>query len=55
MDDPRSLGKPLTGPQLGALWRYRIGDCRIICDIQDGLMLMLVLEMGSRKEIYRKN
>lgn len=33
--DPRSTGKALTGPMLGAYWRYRIGDYRIICDIQD--------------------
>src|SRR3546814_3405303 len=34
-DDPRSTGKALTGP-LGGLWRYRVGDFRVICDIQDG-------------------
>ena len=51
--DPRSTGRALTGPLLGAYWRYRVGDCRIICDIQDGALCVLVIEIGSRKEIYR--
>lgn len=52
-EDPRSLGKALTGPQLGTFWRYRVGDYRIICDIQDGALRILVIEMGNRKDIYR--
>ena len=52
-DDPRSIGKVLTGPKLGAYWRYRVGDYRIICDIQDGQLCVLVIEIGNRKEIYR--
>lgn len=51
--DPRGTGKALTGPLLGAFWRYRIGDCRIICDIQDGALLILVVEIGNRREVYR--
>ena len=51
--DPRSTGWALTGPLLGAYWRYRVGDCRIICDIQDGALCVLVIEIGNRKEIYR--
>ena len=51
--NPRSTGKALTGATLGAYWRYRIGDCRIICDIQDGALRVLVIEIGKRKEIYR--
>lgn len=50
--DPRSAGKPLTGP-LGGLWRYRVGDYRIICDIEDGVMRVLVVQIGNRREIYR--
>lgn len=42
--DPRGLGQALTGPLLGAYWRYRVGDYRIICDIQDGERVVLVLE-----------
>lgn len=53
LTDPRSTGKALTGPQLGSYWRYRVGDYRIICDIQDGKLCVLVIEVGNRREIYR--
>ena len=53
LDDPRSTGKALTGPHLGAYWRYRVGDYRIICDIQDGALCVLVIEIGNRREVYR--
>lgn len=52
-EDPRNTGKALTGPMLGAYWRYRIGDHRIICDIQDGALCVLVIEIGNRREVYR--
>ena len=51
-DDPRSTGKALTG-SLGGLWRYRIGDYRIICEIQDGALCVLVVQLGHRREVYR--
>ena len=53
LDDPRSTGKALTGPHLGAYWRYRVGDYRIICDIQDDALCVLVIELGNRREVYR--
>ena len=49
--DPRSSGKALTGP-LSGLWRYRVGDCRIICEIQDEVLLILVLKVGFRSDVY---
>lgn len=52
LEDPRSTGKPLTGP-LGEFWRYRVGDYRIICDIQDGALLVLIVRIGKRSDIYR--
>lgn len=52
MENPRSTGKALTGP-LGGLWRYRVGDFRVICDIQDAVLRILVVQVGSRGEIYR--
>ena len=52
LEDPRSTGKALVGP-LGGLWRYRIGDCRVICYIQDGALRVLVVQVGNRREIYR--
>lgn len=54
LDDPHSMGKALTGPQLGTYWRYRVGDYRIICDIQDGALCILVIEVGNRREVYRR-
>jgi mRNA interferase RelE/StbE len=53
LDDPRTRGKALSGP-LGDLWRYRIGDYRVICDIQDSHFRILVVEAGHRKQIYRQ-
>lgn len=49
---PRDNGKALTGP-LGGLWRYRIGDYRIVCEIQDEVLRVLVLKIGNRREVYR--
>jgi mRNA interferase RelE/StbE len=50
--NPRDSGKALTGP-LGSFWRYRVGEYRIICDIQDGRLRVLVVQIGNRKEVYR--
>jgi mRNA interferase RelE/StbE len=51
-NDPHSLGKALKGP-LGDLWCYRVGDYRILCDIQGGVLRVLVLQIGNRREVYR--
>ena len=53
LDDPRSVGKALLGSVLSSYWRYRIGDYRLVCEIQDGKLCILVVEVGDRKEIYR--
>jgi len=53
LDDPRSIGHALKGASLGELWRYRVGDYRIICDIQDRALRILVVRIGNRREIYR--
>jgi mRNA interferase RelE/StbE len=52
LDDPRSQGKALTGP-LGGLWRYRVGDYRIVCKIQDKKLVILVVAIDHRRDIYR--
>lgn len=52
--DPRQTGKALKG-DLGELWRYRLGDYRIICDIQDLVVTVLVLRVRHRKEVYRRS
>jgi mRNA interferase RelE/StbE len=51
-DDPRTLGKALKG-SLGDLWRYRVGDYRVLCDIRDRVLTVLVLQIGNRREVYR--
>jgi mRNA interferase RelE/StbE len=51
-DSPLQFGKPLRGDKDG-LWRYRAGDYRIICKIQDYKVTVLVLEVGHRKDVYR--
>jgi mRNA interferase RelE/StbE len=51
-ENPRAFGKALKGNRNG-YWRYRVGDFRIICDIQDEECIVLALETGHRKEIYK--
>jgi mRNA interferase RelE/StbE len=53
LEDPRSIGKALHGSQLGEFWKYRVGDYRLICKIEDDRLIVLVLRVGHRKEIYR--
>ena len=53
LDNPRSIGEALTGAGLGHYWKYRVGDWRIVCDIQDDKVVVRVLRVGNRKEIYR--
>ncbi len=52
LDDPRSIGEALRGEELGRFWKYRIGDYRVICDIRDAEIVILVIRIGGRKEIY---
>jgi mRNA interferase RelE/StbE len=52
LEDPRSLGESLKG-QLREYWKYRVGDYRIIADIQDDVLRILVVQIGNRKEVYR--
>lgn len=50
--DPRNRGKALTG-DLHGLWRYRVGDCRLICILEDERLTILSLSVGHRGEVYR--
>ncbi len=52
MADPRTLGKSLKG-DLGVFWRYRVGDYRIICEIQDNRLVILAALIGHRRDIYQ--
>ena len=53
LDDPRSIGEALRGKMLGDFWKYRVGDWRIIADIEDGVMRITVIRLGNRREVYR--
>jgi mRNA interferase RelE/StbE len=53
LDNPRSIGKALQGSRLGEFWSYRVGDLRIICKIQDDRLIVLVVRIGHRRDIYR--
>lgn len=53
LDDPTSIGEALSGAKLGQYWKYRASDWRIVCDIQDQRIVVRVLRVGNRKEIYR--
>jgi mRNA interferase RelE/StbE len=52
LDDTRSVGEALYGSRLGEFWKYRVGDYRLICKIEDDRLIVLVLRAGHRKEIY---
>ena len=51
--DPRSVGQALRGSTLGEFWKYRVGDFRIIASIEDDRMIVFVLRVGNRSDIYR--
>ena len=51
LDNPRDIGKALTGRWSG-YWRYRVGDYRVICDIQDEALRVLVVTVGHRSQVY---
>lgn len=53
LNNPRLRGKRLVGNLLG-LWRYRVGAYRILCDIKDDVLVILVVDIGHRKEVYDK-
>lgn len=50
---PRLLGEALHGSKFGGLWKYRVGDYRVVCDIRDHELKILVVRIGHRKEVYR--
>jgi mRNA interferase RelE/StbE len=50
-EDPRRSGKPLSRDLVG-LWRYRIRNYRIICNIEDDKLLVLIVHVGHRKDVY---
>ena len=53
LDDPRSIGEPMKGSRFAGLWRYRSGDYRILCEIRDRTVTILVVSLGHRREVYK--
>ena len=54
LENPRSIGEALKGEKLGELWRYRVSDYRLITRIEDDTVVILVLRVGHRREIYKE-
>lgn len=52
LENPRSIGETLTGSALGDYRKYRVGDYRIIADIQDARVCVQVVRLGNRREVY---
>ena len=52
--DPRSIGEALRGDELGRYWKYRVGDYRIVAEFLDGRLVIVVVRIGHRGEIYRR-
>jgi mRNA interferase RelE/StbE len=53
LDDPRQIGERLQGT-LSEFWRYRVGDYRIICSLEHDRLVVLVLRIGHRREVYKR-
>ena len=53
LEDPCSIGEALQGARLGNLWKYRVGEYRLICDLQDETLRVLVVKVRNRREVYR--
>ena len=53
LDNPRNIGMALSGARLGNYWKYRVGDWRLICDIQDERIVVRVLRIGNQRDVYR--
>lgn len=52
-ENPRSLGAALMGKRYQNIWRYRVGDYRVLAEIHDSTVTILVVEIGHRREVYR--
>ena len=53
LEDPRSIGEALQGTKLGAFWKYRVGDYRMIARIEDLVVCIVIVRVGNRREVYR--
>lgn len=53
LENPRSIGEALQGDKLGSFWKYRVGDYRIICSLEDHRLIVSVVRIGHRRETYK--
>jgi mRNA interferase RelE/StbE len=53
LDDPRKIGARLQGT-LSEFWKYRVGDYRLICSLENERLVVLVLRIGHRREVYKR-
>ncbi len=53
LDSPRMIGEALTGSRLGEFWKYRVGDYRILCRLEDDVLRVFVIKVGNRRDVYR--
>ncbi len=53
LENPRTIGKALKGSRLGDFWRYRVGNYRIICNIENSVLRILVIRIAHRKDVYK--
>ena len=53
LDDPRQVGARLQGA-LSGFWKYRVGDYRLICSLEDDRLVVLALRIGHRREVYKR-
>jgi mRNA interferase RelE/StbE len=54
LDNPRQIGEALQGSKLGNFWKYRVGDYRIIARIEDQAVTIMIVQIGNRREVYRR-
>ena len=53
-EHPRALGEPLRGPEFGRFWKYRVGYFRVIAKIEDSTLVVFVVRVGQRSQVYKK-
>ena len=53
LENPRSIGEALQGTTLGDCWKYRVGDYRIVAELKDSVLCIVVVRVGHRREVYK--
>jgi mRNA interferase RelE/StbE len=53
-ENPRRLGEALQGNRFAGLWKYRIGNFRVICKIEDSIITIIVVSIGNRRDVYKR-